>query len=57
MAYPIKGNPEGCPFGVQDCVSCYWSKVKDGQWKGGQDCWNSNCIVLDKERWKKGKEE
>lgn len=47
MANKIVANQDNCPFHVKDCVSCYWSHVKDGQWTGSERCWNSQCIMLD----------
>ena len=54
MAYPIKSNPDGCVCqdvrGNRTCVECYYSHCENGTWHGSQDCWDSQCIVLDVNR-------
>lgn len=46
MANKLISNPNGCwkKDKPEDCCKCYWSQVKDGQWKGSQKCWNSECL-------------
>ena len=45
----VKDNPQGCinpdKRGNRTCVECYYSQVKDGQWTGGERCWNAQCLV------------
>ena len=59
MAYPLKSNPDGCcnPTlrGDRTCMECYWSQVKHAQWHGSQRCFNSNCLVLDEDRYFKNR--
>lgn len=44
-----KDNPRGCVDerrrDGRTCRECYWSQVRDGQWTGGERCWNAQCIV------------
>lgn len=42
MANKIVSNSNNCPFNVKECVSCYWSHVKDGQWTGSERCWEQS---------------
>ena len=52
--YQIKEAPQNCVCpsmrGERTCRECYWSQVKDGQWRGSQACWDSQCLVLDEGR-------
>ena len=47
----IKDNPDGCinpsKRGERTCSQCYWSQVKNHQWRGDQRCWSAQCLVAD----------
>ena len=49
--HTIKDAPQNCVCpsmrGELTCGECYWSQVEDGQWRGSQACWDSQCLVLD----------
>lgn len=54
MAWPIKSKLEGCVNpkrkGNKTCIECYYSQVEDNTWRGPQDCYNAQCLVLDVDR-------
>lgn len=47
--YRLKDNPQGCVDerrrDGRTCRECYWSQVRNGQWAGGERCWNAQCLV------------
>lgn len=50
MANIILDNPSACwnkkrLEKYKNCRDCYYSQVKNGQWKGVQKCWNAGCLV------------
>ena len=52
MAWPIKDNPAGCwkAEKPESCIDCYYSHVEGSTWHGSDECWNSECLVLDVDR-------